>query len=130
MKATLFAGATLSLLTASAFAADLGTPPMAPMVAATAFAWTSCYAGGHGGGGWGRTSVTDTAGLLSPISGFTTVRVDTSGYMLGGQVGCDYQFASRWVVGIEGAASGGKISGTATAAQIGPIPGDSACFKD
>ena len=127
MKATLLAGAALSLFTISAFAADLGTPPVAVV---PPFTWTGCYAGGHVGGGFGTTSLNDTAGVLSPISGFTSASVDTSGYMLGGQVGCDYQFAPSWVVGIEGAASGGKISGRSTLAQIGPIPGDSANFKD
>ena len=49
--------------------------------------------------------------------------------MLGGQIGCDYQFAPNWVVGIEGAASGGNIGGSTGVATPG-IPGDSATFKE
>ena len=52
MKATLLLGAALSLLTVSAFAADLEpdmqfkAPPVPPP-----FAWTGCYGGAHVGGG-------------------------------------------------------------------------------
>ena len=34
--------------------------------------------------------------------------------MIGGQIGCDYQFAPSWVVGIEGAASGSTMKGSTT----------------
>jgi hypothetical protein len=40
---------------------------------------------------------------------FTSANLNISGYMLGGQIGCDYQFASNWIVGIEGTATGGRI---------------------
>lgn len=125
MKATMFAGAALSLLASSASAADLGVPPVPPP-----FAWTGCYGGGQVGGGWGQKNVTDTTGILAPITGFTSVNLGTSGYMLGGQIGCDYQLASNWVFGIEGAASGGRIgASTGIALPLG-IPGDNASFKE
>ncbi len=130
MKAILLGGAAFSLLTVSAFAADLepgmpiGAAPVPPP-----FTWTGCYAGGHAGGGWGQKNLTDNAGVLSPITGFTSANVDISGYVLGGQAGCDYQFASNWVLGIEGAASGGHIGGS-TAVATPLIPGDSATFKE
>ena len=44
--------------------------------------------------------------------------------MVGGQIGCNYQFAPTWVVGIEGAASGGNISKTTTFATTVATPGD------
>ena len=50
--------------------------------------------------------------------------------MLGGQIGCDYQFASNWVLGIEGAASGGDIGGKTTVAVPLVAAGDTATFKD
>ncbi len=34
--------------------------------------------------------------------------------MIGGQIGCDYQFAPAWVVGIEGAASASTMKNTRT----------------
>ena len=49
--------------------------------------------------------------------------------MLGGQIGCDYQFAPSWVVGIEGGAAGGNIGGS-TSFALPAISGDSATFKE
>ncbi len=129
MKVTLFGAAAVSLLTVSAaFGADLAAPPIAP-APPPPFTWTSCYAGGNVGGGFGQKDLNDTAGILSPNTGFTSSDLNISGYMLGGQIGCDYQFASNWVLGIEGAASGGDIGGKTTATTPG-IAGDTATFKD
>jgi outer membrane immunogenic protein len=110
MKATVLGGAAASLLTISAFAADLGIPSAPPQPVIPPFTWTSCYAGVHAGGGWGKKELTDSVGIFSGITGYSSASVDVSGYMLGGQIGCDYQFAPTWVVGIEGAASGAEIS--------------------
>ncbi len=94
MRATLFGAAAVSLLTVSAaWGADLASPPMAPAPPAP-FSWTSCYAGGNIGGGLGQKDLNDTAGILSPNTGFTSANLDIGGYLLGGQIGCDYQFAS------------------------------------
>ncbi|MGB7099820.1 MAG: outer membrane beta-barrel protein [Xanthobacteraceae bacterium] len=129
MRATLFGAAAVSLLTVSvAFGADLAVPAAAP-VPPPPFTWTSCYAGGNVGGGFGQKDLNDTAGILSPNTGFTSSNLNISGYMLGGQIGCDYQFASNWILGIEGAASGGDIGGTTTVTTPG-IAGDTATFKD
>ena len=126
MKATLLGGAAASLLTVSAFAADLRIPPAQPQVVIPPFTWTSCYAGVQAGGGWGKKDLTDTVGILSSLpGGFSAANLDVSGYMLGGQIGCDYQFAPTWVVGIEGAATGGNISKTTNFA----VPGDTASFR-
>jgi len=126
MKATLLAGAALLLLTGSAFAADLEvTATGAPQV----FSWTGCYGGGQAGGAFGQKTLTDSAGVLAPVTGFGSANLAISGYMVGGQVGCDYQFAANWVAGIEGAAAGGSIDGSTGVAQPLAIPGDSATFK-
>ena len=125
MKATLVAAAAFSLMTASAFAADLGVPSAAP----ARFTWTGCYAGGNVGGGWGQKDLTDSAGFLAglgPPGGPSAASLNISGYMVGGQIGCDYQFPSNWVLGVEGYAAGGKISGSA----VVPVPGDNATFSD
>ena len=52
--------------------------------------------------------------FLGPGStiGITTASPSPSGVVIGGQIGCDYQFASSWVVGIEGAASGSTMKGS------------------
>jgi outer membrane immunogenic protein len=127
MKATVLGGASASLLTISAFAADLGIPPGPLQPVIPLFTWTSCYAGAHAGGGWGKKDLTDSVGIFSGVTGFTSASVDTTGYMLGGQIGCDYQFAPTWVVGIEGAASGGNISKTTNFAV--PSLSDTASFR-
>jgi hypothetical protein len=36
----------------------------------------------------------------------------TSGPLVGGQLGCDYQFAGGWVIGIQGSVAGAYIDGT------------------
>lgn len=42
----------------------------------------------------------------------TTVGVNQSGAMIGGQIGCDYQFPSNLVLGIEAAVSGSTMKGS------------------
>jgi outer membrane immunogenic protein len=127
MKATVLGGAAASLLTVSAFAADLRIPSAPPPPVIPPFTWTGCYAGVHAGGGWGRKELTDTVGIFSSVTNYSSVSDDVSGYQVGGRIGCDYQFAPTWVVGIEGAASGGNISKTVTI----PIPSvpDTASFR-
>jgi len=130
MKTPLLAGAALSLLTASALAADLGAPPLPyPPAPPPPFTWTSCYGGVHAGGGFGQANLNDTVGTVSGVSGFTSANLDTSGWMAGGQLGCDYQFAPSWVVGIEGAGSGGHIGNRTTIAVPAVAAGDVATYK-
>jgi outer membrane immunogenic protein len=105
--------ATSALIAAgSAQAADLAARPYtkAPIAAAVPFTWTGCSVGGHVGGGWDRTNFTDP-GISSTIPGFpvTTIAppggsigVSGSGVVGGAQIGCDYQFANHWVIGIAG----------------------------
>src|SRR5665647_1258434 len=45
-------------------------------------------------------------------TGITTVSPSPTGVVIGGQIGCDYQFAPSWVVGIEGSASGSTMKGS------------------
>jgi outer membrane immunogenic protein len=129
MKVTLLASAALSLLTVSAFGADMEMPPIKGPLAPPPFTWTGCYAGGQAGGGFGQKDLNDSVGIVSPLTGFTSANLNINGYMLGGQIGCDYQFAFNWVAGIEGAASGGNIGGSTSVATPG-IAGDSATFKE
>jgi outer membrane immunogenic protein len=112
-KLLLTRAAVFTLIMASpAFAADF--PPQAPSLAVVQpFSWTSCYLGGHVGGGWAQKDLTDPVQLVQDTllgagttTGVTTTSTRPSGVVVGGQIGCDYQFALNWVVGIEGAASG------------------------
>ena len=99
MKKVLLAGITGAALVAGAptHAADLGRRPPPykappPVVAPVPiFTWTGCYIGGHIGGGWGRKTASAPE-LLPGVS----VPGHTSGFLGGGQVGCNYQFLPNW----------------------------------
>jgi outer membrane immunogenic protein len=82
-----------------AMAADM--PVKAPHVAPVPFFnWSGCYLGAHAGGAWGRKEFADPTGLNFAPPG-ESVAVDVSGWIGGGQIGCDYQFAPSWVAGVE-----------------------------
>src|SRR5262249_46823423 len=42
----------------------------------------------------------------------TSISDDTHGFLAGGQVGCDYQFSPRWVIGVAGSGAWSHITGT------------------
>jgi outer membrane immunogenic protein len=98
-----------------ALAADMpvNAQPFLPPRAVVHNDWSGCYVGLQGGGGWGRTEFTNTInttafGDLSPGDSLTT---DThSGFIGGGQVGCNYQLAF-WVFGVEGSFAAANIKG-------------------
>ena len=52
--------------------------------------------------------------LIAPgtTTGVTTVNTSSTGAVIGGEIGCDYQFSSNVVVGIEGTASGSTMRGS------------------
>jgi outer membrane immunogenic protein len=115
---SLAAAAALAVtIAAPACAADLPLKSEAPFAAR--FNWTGCYLGGHLGGGFGHKDITDPVQLVQDsflgagsTTGVTTVNTSPTGAMIGGQIGCDYQFAPSWVVGIEGAAAGSTMKGS------------------
>ena len=77
--------------TAPSFAGDLprrtAPSPYAEPAYQAVKSWQGCYAGAHGGGGFGGAS-----------------RSNTSGALIGGHVGCNVQ-SDRFVAGVEGDAS-------------------------
>src|SRR5215475_13807225 len=92
-----------SALATSAIAADMPmkAPPPAP---APVYLWTGCYIGGNVG--WAQVS----AHLNDRFDGDDDGRLSKSGFAGGGQIGCDYQFASNWVIGIQGMIDGTDIN--------------------
>jgi outer membrane immunogenic protein len=103
----LSAVAVVVLTAAGASAADL--PMKAPVKAPVAlFTWTGCFAGVHAGGAFSDDKIRSSGDFGS------------AGFIGGGQIGCDYQFASAWVVGVEGRAAWSSLSsrtpGTGTSA--------------
>ena len=134
MKKLLLSAAVSSLsIAGSALAADMPVKASKAPVPVPAFTWTSCYLGAHAGGGWSQKDVTNPVQVVqdsfsgAPVTtGVTTAHLSPSGAVIGGQIGCDYQFASNWIVGIEGAASGATIKGSTRIALPLGFPGDSA----
>lgn len=120
-KSLIMATALAAFAAAPAVAADMAARPYtkAPIAVAPPFTWTGCYVGANVGYGWSRA--TDTDNLLSNYFLGQPVQVNGGGFVGGGQVGCDYQFAPNFVAGIEGTLSGASISNSATV--IGVIPG-------
>jgi opacity protein-like surface antigen len=120
MRKLLFAqtAALAVTLAAPAIAADLPMKSEVPYVAPR-FSWTSCYVGGHLGGGFARKDMTDPVQLVQDsflgagsTIGTTTASTSPTGVVVGGQIGCDYETASSVVFGIEGSASGSTMKGS------------------
>jgi outer membrane immunogenic protein len=127
-------GGVAALFAMPAIAAELpiSAPVYAPIYTAPpiiALNWTGCYLGGHIGGSFidkkfsGQfvdTVVPTSSGPTSfVISNSSTDGLNSTGFLAGGQVGCNYQFAANWVIGIEADASwanpqGGGGSGQQT----------------
>ncbi len=109
MKKLLLASTALAAFGGQVFAADL--PVKAPVIASVPYVtWTGCYIGAHIGGGWGHEDFSDPTGVHFAPAG-AVIQVDTSGFLGGGQIGCDYQFATNWVLGIDGDVSWAGIKG-------------------
>ncbi|HMG77176.1 MAG TPA: outer membrane protein [Xanthobacteraceae bacterium] len=103
MKRVFFALASLAALMGTAAAADLPRPAPQPYykapVAMQVYNWTGFYIGINGGGGFGRSQWDSTGSF------------NTSGGLVGGTVGYNYQFG-QGVVGLEGDIDWANINGT------------------
>ena len=111
--------AVIACAGSSALAADMALK--AP-VYAPAFSWTGCYAGFNGGGAWNSTSynIGHNDPALFPAffngafaSGATpsSYSLNTSGGIVGGQVGCNYQ-SGPLVYGLEADADWANLKGS------------------
>jgi outer membrane immunogenic protein len=106
MKRFVLAGVVALAAVTTASAADMGRrqamPTKAPMYAAP-YNWTGFYLGINGGGGWGRSEFT---------APFPTGSFDTSGGLVGGTVGYNWQMG-QLVFGLEGDIDWSGIKGSA-----------------
>jgi len=118
MMFRIISAATIVALAATTptFAADMAVKaPRAIPAAPVPFSWTGCYLGGHIGG---VVSDDRTTGALGNSIGFSS-----AGVTGGGQIGCDYQFASGWVAGLEGRAAWSTLTNTHRASVRNLITG-------
>ena len=102
-------------------AADLPAKmPMkaAPIAPTPVFSWTGFYIGGNVGYGWGQKGFADSTSndLLVSYGSYPGISIsdNTKGFLGGGQIGYNYQFAPNWVIGFEGDISAADISGSTT----------------
>jgi outer membrane immunogenic protein len=104
--------AAVGLTAGPALAADIAVkaPVYKAPPPASVSTWTGCYIGGNLGGGWNHKH------FDFPFGGglFDEGTLNQGGFVGGGQLGCDYQFGSSFVVGVQGMFDGTTIKGTET----------------
>lgn len=105
---------SLSLLVATAWAADIGQPSseatqVAPSSPTSLFApaWAGLYLGVNGGVGWGAAGLTDNAGA------FTSGNVAQAGALAGGTIGFNWQ-VDTLVLGLEADLDWAGVRGSTT----------------
>ncbi|MGH6868580.1 MAG: outer membrane protein, partial [Methylocella sp.] len=111
------AGAAAGVLVTgtSAFAADLGVAPLAPL---PVFTWTGFELGAQVGGGAGRTSV-NVDGGPAPFPAFaSSASYGSSGVFGGIHFGFNYQLTGPIVVGVQGEYNFAGITGTGSAPPL------------
>jgi len=102
MKKLLLSIAMTAGFAGSALAADMAArAPIAKAPPPLVHSWSGCYIGA--GGGYGMYNVEHSQRLSANGVGLTVNETSGGrGWMATGQIGCDYQFNERWVVGIFG----------------------------
>lgn len=91
MKKILLASAALVALSVPSLAADLPVKAAPAPVYAPIYSWSGFYLGAHIG--YAFTGSDDVLGFAND---------DSSGFMIGGQLGYDWQLSPNWVIGLEG----------------------------
>src|SRR6516162_6583641 len=136
MKKLLLAGIAFAAVAGPAIAADLARPvhrrPV--VVAAPVYTWTGFYVGGNVGYGWGDANtdltangnVTSSAGCVTTGCPPLNIQVPASfafatsntarpnGVIGGGQIGYNYQFSPKWMLGFEADIQGSGERGSNT----------------
>ena len=111
MRLAFAAGVLLGLgATSVASAADLALKAR-PVVAPLLYNWQGCYIGGNLGGGWSKM---DTTRLQDDLVGPNVAdygREKDSGFIGGGQAGCDFMAGKDLVFGVQGMFDFGDIKG-------------------
>jgi len=94
----LLVSATIALTFGASGAASAADLPVKAPPPVLAYSWTGCYVGGHAGGLWARKEWTlEAPDPITPLGSH-----NANSWLGGAQAGCDYQFAGRWVIGVQG----------------------------
>jgi len=127
MKRMLLASTSITVLAASAMAADLTPPPALPPPPPPL--WTGFYIGINAGYEWENSQSVDV--LTVPVAADpafaglanASLHSQQNGFIGGGQIGYNYQFANSWVVGLEadldGLATSHRTESVATFGTVG-----------
>jgi outer membrane immunogenic protein len=112
IKQLVAATVALSTLTLSAaYAADLPLPVKALPPPVPVWTWTGCYVGIEAGAATGRDTITANTGALT---GRLVANPSATDGLVGGTIGCNYQFSRYFVIGIEDDLSWNGLHGAAT----------------
>lgn len=114
MKKFLLASAAAIAFASGAQAADLGVarvPVAAAVIAPAGFSWTGFYLGAHIGYGWGNTRFDSALTDLFTNNGIASPNHNTSGMVLGGQFGWNYQ-VNQFVFGLEASLAWANLNGS------------------
>jgi len=119
----------LGLGTPAAFAAERAVPAyVPPPPPPPAYTWTGCYVGASAGSSSGNSQHFTTAGSIQTASGAPvpggniTDSFNLSGFIGGGQIGCNWQWGA-WVFGVEGDGSATNKEGQAFEVPLAPFLG-------
>jgi outer membrane immunogenic protein len=114
MKKFLLGSVALAAMIAGpAMAADMPLKAPPPVVV---YSWTGCYVGGHVGGKSSNADLhygANTFGNPAIVPGTNMENIHMSGALAGAQIGCQYQFAGGWLIGVEGDGSWTQSDGQA-----------------
>lgn len=118
MRNILIAAVAATVLSAgSASAADIAARPYVKAPAPVPYySWTGFYVGVNGGGAFGSTGASHTGLPVGSLGASNDYGLghDLSGGFGGGQIGYNWQFDPKWVVGIEADVQGADIRGSST----------------
>ncbi len=109
-----------------ASAADL--PRKAPVYTppAPVWTWTGFYIGVNAGGGVGRDPTTQMDATTGRAVG--SFSMSPAGFIGGGQIGYNYQFAPNWLIGVEGDVQGASQKDTSCVGAGCTDPGNASYF--
>src|SRR5262249_18200502 len=118
----------LSLGTPAAMAAELARPrPAPPPPPVPVYTWTGCYVGASAGNSSGTSQHFTTAGsrlvgtnTVLPAGANITDSFNLSGFIGGGQIGCNWQWGV-WVFGVEADGSATNKEGQAFETPLAPF---------
>ena len=124
--------AAVSTIAFVQFASAADLPTKAPIYTAPpppVWSWTGFYIGVNVGGSIGRDPTHVSEFGPGVIGNIVSQTISPAGFIGGGQIGYNYQFAPNWVVGLEGDYQGASQKDSSCFGSCGAIGGGSAALN-